>query len=258
MWSAIGIRSLAEGKIETMTKTIPKALLCIEAATSALSVALFIEGRHVGSKSNQETRRSHAEILIPTIDDCLAEASVTMSDIDAIAVTRGPGAFTSIRIGLATAIGLAYEKRLPIYPANTLEVLAATLRGQAQADAYLMPMLDARKDDVYAALYRADDSLLSPVLPPAVLPAEHFAKKACNSVENKDAVILAFGEGFQAYREKLIAFAEISPPEAGETPRPNAQALGRLTLRRIEAGFTFSAAHPMYLRKPEAVVNLKR
>ncbi|RJO71759.1 MAG: tRNA (adenosine(37)-N6)-threonylcarbamoyltransferase complex dimerization subunit type 1 TsaB [Myxococcales bacterium] len=231
----------------------PRLLLAIEAATRPVSAALFADGALAADERRLEPSAGHAETLLPLIDALLALAGVGVGDIDAFAVTRGPGSFTSVRIGLATALGLAYPARRPVYALTTLEVLAAEAAAQA-AKGGVLPLLDARKGEVYAALFAAGQPLAPPLCATAALTAEAWAQTARDAIAGP---ILAVGDGATAYRAALDA-------ALGDRLRfpveslfwPDAAALGRRVLQRLAAGLACEPATPLYLRRPEAVVRL--
>lgn len=229
----------------------PKLLLAIEAGTRSVSTALFRDGTPVGSDFLYEPDRHHSEILMPMIDGLFKNAGSSVRELDAIAVTRGPGSFTSVRIALATALGLAYPKRLPVHALTTLEVLAA---GADSGEAWLLPLLDARKGEVYGALYRPGPPLEAPVLAPQAAAAREWAERALKSAQ---APVLAFGLGARAYERELNEVLGGSLLIADESiDHPKAEALGKRVLARIDAGLSCEPATPAYLRQPEAVVKL--
>ncbi|MEO6064273.1 MAG: tRNA (adenosine(37)-N6)-threonylcarbamoyltransferase complex dimerization subunit type 1 TsaB, partial [Lysobacterales bacterium] len=117
-------------------------------------VALFVDGE-VRSRFDVVPRR-HAELVLPWADELLAECGIARSDLDAIACTRGPGAFTGVRLGIAVAQGIALALDLPIVAASSLRVLVEPYLAAARADhAGVMALLDARMGELYAAAWSA-------------------------------------------------------------------------------------------------------
>jgi len=234
-----------------MTDTIPALLLAVEASTRALSVALFENGRFGDEIFLFDPGRGHAETLLPTLDGLLSRNGKKPGGLSALAVTRGPGSFTSVRIGLATTLGLAYPRRLPVHALSTLEILACEIEDR---DAWVLPMLDARKGEVYAALYRPGQPLGEAAFGPLALSAKDVAESV---LELADGPIVALGDGSLAYAEQLRGVSErlIIPTEL---QHPHARRLGERVLARLAQGVPTENAAPLYLRKPEAVVNLEK
>jgi tRNA threonylcarbamoyladenosine biosynthesis protein TsaB len=129
-------------------------LLAIETATESCSVALTIDGQVRSRESKQE--RGHAVLLLPWINELMAEASVEISDLDAVAFSQGPGSFTSLRIGIGVTQGLAWGADIPVIPVSSLQstAQAAVDRGVSSA----IVALDARMNEVYCGTFKLDDS----------------------------------------------------------------------------------------------------
>lgn len=125
-------------------------ILAIDTSTRVSSVALTEDGRVV-AELNQDTRLTHSERLMPQIKQLLDMAEKTVRDLSAIAVSIGPGSFTGLRIGMATAKTMAYALRIPIVGVPTLDALAWNCPIDG---VHLVPMLDAQKGNVYTARYR--------------------------------------------------------------------------------------------------------
>lgn len=124
-------------------------LLCIETATTNCSVALSVNGSVIAFREDPDKTYSHAEQLHVFIEAVLDEAKLEASNLEAIAVSKGPGSYTGLRIGVSTAKGLCYALDIPLISIPTLEVLALKVDDAAP----IIPMLDARRMEVYAAVY---------------------------------------------------------------------------------------------------------
>ena len=135
------------------------SILAIETSTAACSVALSAGGMRFSRYS--EEPRSHTRLIMTMVDAVLVEAGLRVSDLDAIAVTVGPGSFTGLRIGFATVQGLAFAAQLPVIPVSTLEVMAQTYRRKCkrhdQQPGIVMPLLDARMGEFNCGAYQLDN-----------------------------------------------------------------------------------------------------
>lgn len=125
-------------------------ILSIETATTNCSVSLSKDGKTFLLKEDYDKNYSHAERLHVFIDDVLKEAKVTPSNLDAIAVSKGPGSYTGLRIGVSAAKGLCFALNKPLISVSTLEALAHQV---VCHDGVIVAMLDARRMEVYAAIF---------------------------------------------------------------------------------------------------------
>ena len=127
-------------------------ILNIDTSTSVCSVALSRDGQLLALKENDEGL-NHSLLLGTYIDDILKENHLTAGMLDAIAVSMGPGSYTGLRIGVSMAKGLCYGASKPLIAINTLQALAASVSRRIGEDALYCPMIDARRMEVYTALY---------------------------------------------------------------------------------------------------------
>lgn len=219
-------------------------LLAVESATAVTGVALMRGGDCVAARRG-ETGRPAAETLLPDIQALLAEAELRVTDLDAFAVSIGPGSFTSLRIGLATVKGLAFGSDRPALAVPTLAVLAASAPPYAGLQ---VPMLDARRGEVYAAAYAAGASAPDPALPLGV-----YGPEALVAALPPRCCLL--GEGAAvcevALREKLGDGVEMLPELV-----PSAECLGALGVAGLARGEGVDPAGlaPWYLRRAQAEV----
>jgi tRNA threonylcarbamoyladenosine biosynthesis protein TsaB len=131
-------------------------LLCIESSADVCSVVLARDGEVVSLRESG-LERSHAKLLAPYIFEVLSEANISPQQLDAVAVSQGPGSYTSLRIGTSVAKGLCYGAGKPLVAVSSLQSLAmlAVAGGSVQPSDLLCPMLDARRMEVYTALFNA-------------------------------------------------------------------------------------------------------
>jgi tRNA threonylcarbamoyladenosine biosynthesis protein TsaB len=124
-------------------------LLAFDTSTEACSAALYIDGEIISRYA--VAPRQHAELILPMIDQVLAESGCTLNDLDAIAFGRGPGAFTGLRIAAGIAQGLAFSTNLPVIPISSLATLAQSVTNKAD---FIAAVIDARMHEVYFGLYK--------------------------------------------------------------------------------------------------------
>lgn len=184
-------------------------ILQIESATKNCSVALAKDGEILAVKEKATPNYSHAEQLHPFIETLLKDTSEKAEDLDAVAVSKGPGSYTGLRIGVAAAKGLCYALSIPLLGINTLESMA---QPHLHHNQFLIPMLDARRMEVYTAIFDAQGKTI---------------KKTWAEVLNKnsfdpyleDHKALVFGEGAQKFKalnsnENLDFLSDFDYPSA--------------------------------------------
>jgi tRNA threonylcarbamoyladenosine biosynthesis protein TsaB len=137
-------------------------ILCLETATSVCSVALSRDDEIVSLKES-DVRYSHSALITPFIQDVIRQAGISLQKVDAIAVSKGPGSYTGLRIGVSTAKGLCYALDLPLVAIGTLQSLAYGMIKKYKVDhpgeqikILFCPMIDARRMEVYDAIYTID------------------------------------------------------------------------------------------------------
>jgi tRNA threonylcarbamoyladenosine biosynthesis protein TsaB len=220
-------------------------LLAFETATRRLSVALWQEGAAI--ERAELLPNGGSERLLPWVQELLAEAGLTLAQIDGIAFGAGPGGFTGLRLACGVAQGLAWGLDLPVQPVSSLEALAL-----ASGKRQVWACLDARMNEVYSAAYRVDgdgvSQLVAPVcVPPAVASAPTLAD------------LWGVGDGFAAYGDLLCAG---KPPLAGVCADsfPTASAVLRLAAPAFAGGLAGAAAgaQPIYVRDKVALTTAER
>jgi tRNA threonylcarbamoyladenosine biosynthesis protein TsaB len=127
-------------------------ILCLETATTNCSVSLSVHGSVVAFREDDSEGYSHAEKLHVFIDEVMKEASVSMQDLDAIAVSKGPGSYTGLRIGVSAAKGLCYALDIPLIALPTLSILAEKITKKG----LIIPLIDARRMEVYSAVFNSE------------------------------------------------------------------------------------------------------
>ena len=212
-------------------------IIALETATEACSAALSIDGEVI--ERFEVTPRGHSALILGMLESLLAEADMSLQQMDALAFGRGPGAFTGVRIGVGVAQGVAFGAELPVVAVSTLAALAQGCEAER-----VLAAIDARMDEVYWAAFERDDSGLMQLLGDECV----IAPAQTPRVDGADW--LAAGTGWAAYDEALRArhAGQLSGIAAQALPR--AGDVARLAMADVAAGRTLSAeqALPVYLR----------
>lgn len=219
-------------------------LLAIETSTEACSVALLCAERII-ARSEIAPRR-HAELLLPMCDAVLAEAGVARGALDAIAVGRGPGAFTGVRLAISAAQGIALALDIPVVPVSSLAALAMQAPDE---DAAILAVIDARMGEVYAGAFRRnDDGLVE------AITAESVGAAAALSLPTASAWNIV-GSGWATYADALRERLPASPRWADGDRYPQATDVALLAAPLFRAGKAVAAeqALPVYLRDKVAL-----
>ena len=234
-----------------------RRILAIESATDWLSVA-FLVGEDVVAQQLSDARMQHAAVLLPAIDATLSAAGTDLDGIDAIALSTGPGSFTSLRIGLATVKGLGFRRDIEAIGVSTLEAMAlAGLEGVGRECGGLagveevVALLDARRGEWYAGSWTSNPEASSL---PSVSLAEglYSPDRIAASLRGPVGIIAPQPPGWLAAFE--AAGVDVTRRLEGEAARPCAEWVGRLGQRRLEAGEGVPARDlgARYLRRAEA------
>jgi tRNA threonylcarbamoyladenosine biosynthesis protein TsaB len=164
-------------------------ILCIDASVQTASVALSKESNLLAVKTCEQ-QREHAAFIQPAIRDLLKEQNIQPSQLNAIAVTSGPGSYTGLRVGMASAKGLCYALKVPLITLNTLEVMAITALQQLNdIDPFLLcPLIDARRMEVFTAVYNKQ---LEQVMQPGALILDNNSFSGLLSAQ----LVYFFGNG---------------------------------------------------------------
>lgn len=235
-------------------------LLALETATEHCSVALLrvaADGRHDVIARRLHAPRQQTELLLPMIDEVLTEAGIRLDDLDALAYSCGPGAFTGVRIAAAVAQGLALGADLPVVAVSSLQALAQGAYRVHGAQAVLASF-DARMQEIYAGAYLLDANGLMQAqtaevaTPPATLP-EALCLAWATLVDAalapaQAAASVGAGSGWATYGDLLGGQLPVAQVDA-ELP-PDAEDVARLALPLVLAGRAVAPeqALPVYLR----------
>ncbi len=221
-------------------------ILALESSATAASVALC-EDEALIAQSFRDTGLTHSQTLLPMTEELLAHCGLTVADLDLIAVAAGPGSFTGLRIGVATAKGLAWAAQLPCAGCSTLEAMAWNLAG---LDGELCAAMDARRHQVYNARFRAENGTITRLTEDRAIALEDLIEE----LRGTKTTQIVLGDGAQLCCEALTAAgipARLAPPNLRQQ---TAWGVARLGLELAKAGRTVPPEElvPVYHRLSQA------
>ncbi|MGH7852761.1 MAG: tRNA (adenosine(37)-N6)-threonylcarbamoyltransferase complex dimerization subunit type 1 TsaB [Candidatus Binatia bacterium] len=235
-------------------------ILGIDTAIPTASVALLQDGELLAEKIHHrpsgvgfQPLGNHAEVVLPLIKSLFEKAQITVQQLSGIAVSIGPGSFTGLRIGLATAKGIAYDSGLPLVGVSTLHANAARVN---DFEGVIASLLDARKSEVYLALFRRDKVTTTRLTSDSVVSldsAVDLMREYC--VGSSDDLLLV-GDGAKAYERRLIdALGWPARTSSGVCYPSIASQVAMLGSQRLvdsSSADDAGALTPVYLRLSEA------
>lgn len=166
-------------------------ILCLETATTNCSVAISVNGEVIGLREVNNKKHSHAEKLHVFIEELLKETLIEKHQLNAIAVSKGPGSYTGLRIGVSAAKGLSFALDIPLISIPTLQSLAKQV---TCTDCYIVPMIDARRMEVYSAVYDSKNNQVRKTQA-EVLNVDSFS----NYLSDKKTIFL--GDGAEKFKD---------------------------------------------------------
>ena len=212
-------------------------ILNIETSTKACSVALHNNGELIVCREDVTTNFSHSEKLLKFISKLFSDAKLSLSDLDAIAVSMGPGSYTGLRIGVSTAKGLCYGLDIPLISISTLKAMSFGMALEIKADLYC-PMIDARRMEVYSAFFDINNTEVRKIQ--ADIIDENSYKK---ELEKK---VVFFGDGSEKLIEKIKDKNAIFVSDI----HPSAKNMGLLSYQKFTKSLFEDLAYfePFYLK----------
>lgn len=221
-------------------------ILAFETSAKAGSVAL-LDGETLLGESYQNTGLTHSQTVMSMAEGLMKSCGWTPKDVEAVAVAAGPGSFTGVRIGVAAAKGFAWGRQLPCYGVSTLEAMA---RGLGVWDGTVACVMDARRSQVYNALFRVEKGVLTRLSEDRAISLETLGAE----LKNAEKPIFLVGDGSVLCYNTLETVVEglVLPPEHRMHQR--AAGVGLSACRMIEQGATADPAllEPNYLRLSQA------
>ncbi|MBI5682370.1 MAG: tRNA (adenosine(37)-N6)-threonylcarbamoyltransferase complex dimerization subunit type 1 TsaB [Deltaproteobacteria bacterium] len=225
-------------------------ILAIDTGMPSGSIAI-LEDDSLIAECMPCAEKTHAEKLLPSIDSILKSSGIRLNDIDCFAVTIGPGSFTGLRIGISTVKGFAWCLKKPVVGVSTLKTLAMNI---LHSDKLICPILDARKEEIYAGIYKREEETLTAEKDDCVI-------KPCELVKHLNRQTIFLGGGIKIYgdviKSELGDNAVFAPHDLWHIRASN---IAKLALREVEKGNIQSPETivPYYIRRSEAETKLKQ
>jgi len=222
-------------------------ILAIDSSGLVASVAV-LEDEELIAEYTVNYKKTHSETLLPMLDEIKKMTDLDLSTVDAIAVSKGPGSFTGLRIGSATVKGLAYALDVPVIAVPTVDALSMNMWG---TDCLVCPIMDARRNQVYTGLYEFVDDSHTVVMEQTAIGIEEL----CEILNENGRKVILLGDGVPVYKEivdeKLTVPHSYAP--AGMN-RQKASSLGVMAFDYYKRGITETADEhkPEYLRLSQA------
>jgi tRNA threonylcarbamoyladenosine biosynthesis protein TsaB len=220
-------------------------VLAFDTSTTVTAVAL-LDGERVLAEDERPNEERHGDVLLPRVRELLERAGVALARIELIAVGIGPGSFTGLRIGLATAKGLALAIGLPVRGVCSLRALAA---GAAEDEALSVAVLDAGKGEVFAAVFAAGEHGWEPRLAPFRAAPELAGVQLATACPSGASVVVA-GTGVRRYPQLLAPLGPHARLASAEHDTPHGRCVARqaLALLQVEGPSELAPLEPSYLR----------
>ena len=222
-------------------------ILGIDTSSEVAAVAVMNEEKLI-AEYILNYKKTHSKNLMPMIDQVLKSCDMKMDDIDLIGVCTGPGSFTGLRIGVATAKAMAHVKDMPLVSVDTLSALAFNM---STSKGYIVPILDAQRGQVYSASYLWENGTLKMTRDIRVEKLEELI----DYLKTLDGTAVVLGEAANLYREVLESVENIEiPPSSHRLSR--ASSICEIAKEKYSRGETTSHfdMSPLYIRKSQAEV----
>lgn len=244
------IEIISKNKLEDLENYIRRKAMKILGIDSSgiVASAAIADEKNIIAEFTVNNKQTHSQTLLPMIDMVVKMSGVKLEEVDAIAVAAGPGSFTGLRIGSSTAKGLGLALKKPIVPIPTLDGLAYRL---AATDGIICPIMDARRNQVYTAIYRMEDGELRRLSEQKAVDIHEIMEE----LEEYGEKVTFLGDGVDVHRQTIEAEFKGKCYFAPEhMAKQSAGAVAALGIVYFGQGKTETAAEhkPIYLRKSQA------
>jgi tRNA threonylcarbamoyladenosine biosynthesis protein TsaB len=222
-------------------------ILALDTASTTGSVAL-VDGSVLVAEMLLNVKATHSERLLDQVFQVLQAGSLTLADLDLLAVVHGPGSFTGLRIGLATAKGLAQALKLPLIGVSALQLVAMNL---PLCPVPVCAFIDARKKEVYTALFSWSNGAPLAIGPELVLPPEVALRRLAGPVALVGDAVGVYGPLI----EEILGERALLPAACHHHPRASAAAILAAGQYRGAGEYSAAGVAPVYIRPSDAEIN---
>ena len=222
-------------------------LLVLDSSGLVASVAIMEDDTLIGEYTINH-KKTHSQTLLPMLDEVVKMTETNLDEIDAIAIAKGPGSFTGLRIGSATAKGLGLALNKPIVAVPTVDAIAYNLY---ETKGYICPIMDARRNQVYTGTYRWEEDQFQVIEEQCARGIE----ETIDAVNQLGEAVIFLGDGVPVYKEIIKEKSQVPVSVApAHVSRQRAGAVGSLAMKYYQQGEIQSARDhgPEYLRKSQA------
>lgn len=221
-------------------------ILSVDSSSSTATCALVKDDEILG-EINLNNKKQHSVILMDLIDKILKEYDIDINSLDGFVISRGPGSFTGLRIGMATLKGLAFASNKPLTSISTLDALAYNV---ISFNGIICSIMDALRDNVYTCLYKNENNSLIPLIKEDCLSIDELT----NILKEKNLPVIFVGDGAIKHKDYLKENLPNYSFAPNHSNFPKASSVGELGIKKIKEGIieNIDSINPIYLRKSQA------
>ena len=226
-------------------------VLSMDSSSLVTTVAL-LKDEHLLGEFTLNFKREHSVILMEKIEMLLKDCNIDISEVDGFVVSKGPGSFTGLRIGMATVKGLSMGSNKPYLSISSLDALAYSL---VNFDGIICPIMDALRDSVFTCMYEFSNEELSKIIDYSALSLDELVEV----LQQKDEPVIFTGDGVYKYKEYLLEKLPNAKFAPNHLSVVRASALGELGMELLRKGqYDDMNSSPLYLKKPQAERELEQ
>lgn len=228
-------------------------ILAIDTSTQVASLAVLDENVVIG-EFTINTKKTHSQKIMPMVENLLFDLDMDVSEIDRIAVANGPGSFTGVRIGVTVAKGLAHAHNTEIV---TMSTLAAMAYNYMDSDYIVCPMIDARRDQVYSAIYFFENGIVKTILADDIIMMDDLIEKLKTELVDKSKKVVILGDCVDKFADRMKEALADKLVLSSPSQRISRASSVALASEHLGEKTNYNDAKVNYLRVTEAERNLK-